>query len=174
VTSGSPWPFDWSETAVAAYAPCTQLLDVQAYAQDTCGNATTSPKIQIKVTPLGGCDQAPSAAGGSAGTAMLVSELGVADGSGQVVVNDEATFPRAGRAPLAVRPRSGENRVEATLVEGRGAGSWRFDLQSVTGLRPESLRVIAGEVAQVGSGTVTFRLLGHTGERVVFSFRVEP
>jgi hypothetical protein len=34
--------------------------------------------------------------------------------------------------------------------------------------------VIAGEVAQVGGGAVTFRLRGRPGERVVFSFRAEP
>ena len=107
-------------------------------------------------------------------TGTLVSELGVAGGAGQVVVNEEAAFPRAGRSSLAVRLRPGENRVEATLVEGRSAGEWRFDIASVPGFRPESLRVIAGEVSRVGGGVVAFRLRGRAGERIVFSFRVEP
>ena len=104
----------------------------------------------------------------------VLSELDLPGGSGQVVVNDEAAFPRAGRSALALRPRAGENRLEATLVEGRGPGTWRFDLQPVRGLRPESLRVIAGEAAQVGGGAVTFRLRGRAGERIVLSFRVDP
>ena len=123
-------------------------VDVQAYAEDTCGNATYSPRVAITLSNPVNCDVRP--ANRSAETVAVVSELRVPGGSGQVVANDEATFPRAGRTPLAVRPRPGENRVEATLVEGRGPGSWLFDLQSVPGLRPESLRVIAGEVAQVG------------------------
>ena len=116
----------------------------------------------------------PATASRSAATSTLLSELDLPGGSGQVVVNDEAAFPRAGRSALALRPRAGENRLEATLVEGRGPGTWRFDLQSVRGLRPESLRVIAGEAAQVGGGAVTFRLRGRTGERIVLSFRVDP
>jgi hypothetical protein len=36
------------------------------------------------------------------------------------------------------------------------------------------LRVIAGEVSQVAGGIVTFRLRGRTGERIVFSFRLDP
>jgi hypothetical protein len=174
LTGGAPWPYDWSEADIDSWLgpACIKTIDVQAYAEDSCGNGTYSPTVQITVQRVG-CDVA-GAEGSPTASSILLSELDVPGGSAQVVVNGEAAFPRAGRSPLAVRPRPGENRVEATLVEGRGAGTWRFDLEAVRGLRPESLRVIAGEVAQVAGGSVTFRLHGRTGERVVFSFRIQP
>ena len=39
------------------------------------------------------------------------------------------------------------------------------------GFRPESLRVVAGDVVQLAGDSVTFRLQGRPGERVVFVFR---
>ena len=39
------------------------------------------------------------------------------------------------------------------------------------GFRPETLRVVAGEVVQLAADSVTFRLQGRPGERVVFAFR---
>jgi len=173
VTGGAPWPLDWSASAANAWmgAKCNLPVGVQAYAEDNCGNGTFSRPVTVNFSNPSNCFRGAER---SAGTVSLVSELRVPGGSGQVVANEEATFPRAGLTPLAVRPVSGENRVEATLVEGSGPGTWLFDLRSVPGLRPESLRVIAGEVAQVGDGIVTFRLRGRTGERLVFSFRVEP
>ncbi len=175
ITSGAPWPFNWSQSAVAAWIgiPCSKTANVQAYAQDTCGNGSYSPIATVTVTRVAmGCFAAASAAP-ARGAASLVSELGVPGGKGQVVVNGEASFPPGGRIPLAARFEPGENRVEATLVEGRGEGVWRFDLASVPGLKPESLRVVAGEVVQVGGGVVGFRLRGRPGERVVFSFEIE-
>ena len=172
VTSGAPWALDWSRADVLLWlgSDCVRVVDVQAYAADTCGNATYSSAVPITV---GGICLMESASGRPEAAGTLVSELGVAGGAGQVVVNGEAVFPRAGHSPLAVRLRSGENRVEATLVEGRSAGEWRFDIASVPGFRPESLRVIAGEVSRAGGATVAFRLRGRPGERIAFSFRVE-
>jgi len=173
VTSGAPWTYGWSFGDVSLWLgpSCAKVISVQAYAADTCGNATLSSPVQITVDR--GCFMS-SANGRPEATGTLVSELSVAGGAGQVVVNEEAAFPRTGRSSLAVRLRPGENRVEATLVEGRSAGEWRFDIASVPGFRPESLRVIAGEVSRVGGGVVAFRLQGRAGERMVFSFRVEP
>jgi hypothetical protein len=173
VTTGAPWAYDWSFGDVSLWLgpACTKLINVQAYAADTCGNATYSSTEQITVDR--GCFMSSANAREEA-TGALLSELDVAGGAGQVVVNQDAAFPRSGRSSLAVRLRPGENRVEATLVEGRSAGEWRFDLASVPGFRPESLRVIAGEVSRVGGGVVAFRLHGRAGERMVFSFRVEP
>jgi hypothetical protein len=177
VTGGSPWPYDWTESAVVAYlgTACAKFLEVQAYAQDGCGNATYSSKVLITVNNTGPCvppDPGASPDASAAG-ATVVSELGVPGGAGQVVANGEATFPRAGRSPLAVRLKAGENRVEATLVEARSGGIWRFDLGGLPGFRPETLRVVAGEVVHLAAGSVTFRLQGRPGERVVFAFRAE-
>jgi hypothetical protein len=175
VPGGSPWPYDWTESAVMAYlgTACAKFLEVQAYAVDGCDNATYSSKVLITVNNTGPCatpdpGAAPDA---SAASATVVSDLAVPGGEGQVVANGEAAFPRAGRSPLAVRLRAGENRFEATLVAARSGGTWRFDLGGLPGLRPETLRVVAGEVVQLGATSITFRLQGRPGERVVFAFR---
>lgn len=84
----------------------------------------------------------------------------------------QVLFPERGRTLLRARLLQGDNRVEATLVQGTKAGTWRFDLSALSGLEPGSLRVIAGDVAQVAGDAVVFRLKGKTGERVVFAFRV--
>jgi hypothetical protein len=175
ITSGSPWTLTWTESEVNGYlgTSCTASLEVQAYAADTCGNASFSAKVPITVKNTGTCtpDAGP---GGSAAGATIVSELGVPAGVGQVVVNGEATFPRAGRTPLAVRPVAGENRLEATLVAARAGGTWRFELGAIPGLRAETLRVVAGDVVQLGADAVTFRLAGRPGERVVLAFQAAP
>ena len=177
VAGPSPWPYDWTESAVMAYlgSACAKFLEVQAYAEDSCGNATYSSKVLVTVNNTGTCvppdpGTAPEV---SAASATLVSELGVPGGAGQVVANGEAAFPRAGRSPFAVRLKRGENRVEATLVEARSGGTWRFELGALPGFRPETLRVVAGDVVHLAADSVTFRLQGRPGERVVFSFRAE-
>jgi hypothetical protein len=64
----------------------------------------------------------------------------------------------------------GANRVEATLVEGRGkAGVWRFELLSAEGAGG-SIRVLAGDVVTVAATSITFRLTGTPGERIAFTF----
>ena len=177
VTSGSPWPYDWTQSAVGAYlgSACAKFLDVQAYAQDNCGNSTYSAKAQITINNTGPCvtPDPGTAPGQSATTATFVSELLVSGGAGQVVANGEASFPRAGRSPFAVRLKRGENRVESTVVEAQTGGTWRFELGSLPGFRPETLRVVAGEVVQLAGDAVVFRVQGRPGERVVFSFRTD-
>jgi hypothetical protein len=177
VSGPSPWPHDWSESAVNAYlgTACAKFLNVQAYAEDNCGNATYSSTVLVTVNNTGTCVPPDPAAAPepSAASATLLSELGVPGGAGQVVANGEAAFPRAGRSPFAVRLKNGENRVEATLVEARSGGTWRFELAGLPGLRPETLRVVAGEVVQLAADSVTFRLQGRPGERVVFAFRAD-
>ncbi len=106
--------------------------------------------------------------------AAWVSELDIPGGRGQVVLNgSDATFPATGgRVPLAGRPRSGENRVEATLVQATGQpGLWRFELGADQSVTPGSLRVIAGQVGLVTPDALVFRMKGRPGERVVFTFR---
>jgi Bacterial Ig domain len=177
VYGSSPWPYDWTEQAVMAYlgTACSKVLSLAAYAQDGCGNATLSSTVQVTVYNTGTCvpDRGAAPDRSAAASAAVVSELGVPGGAGQVVANGEATFPRAGRHVLAVRLQDGENRVEATLVEARSGGTWRFELGALPGLRPESLRVVAGDVVQLAGDSVTFRLQGRPGERIVFGFRTD-
>jgi hypothetical protein len=153
-------------TTVGAYAVATNV----------CGNnATSSPKIPIVIGDNSICS--PVAAGGRADSARGaktagMSDLSVPGGQGQVVLNgSDALVPVRGRVPLAARLLSGENRVEATLVQATGqAGTWRFELGSTAGLVSGSLRVLAGNVAEISGDTVVFRFAGRAGERVVFTF----
>jgi hypothetical protein len=43
----------------------------------------------------------------------------------------------------------------------------------VPGLRPGTVRAIAGDVVQVGGDALVFRLRGRPGERIVFSFEAQ-
>jgi len=175
VTSGGPWRFDWSQSAITAWigVPCNKTASIEAYAEDNCGHGAFSNPVSVDVRRVGGNCFLGLSVPGSEASSALVSELDVPGGTAQVVVNGEASFPRGGRHPLAFRFTPGANRVEATLVEGRGPGVWRFDVSAAPGLRPESLRVVAGEVVQAGVVVVGFRLRGRSGERIVFSFEIE-
>jgi hypothetical protein len=144
---------------------------IVARAEDNCGN-TSSAFVDDLV--LGGRGCFLSSGLPSEGPSTLwVSELDVAGGQGQVVVDGaEAWFPGAGTAAHSVSLGPGPHRFEAVLVDAQGEpGVWRFDLSSL-GVAAGSLRVIAGEVEQVGADQVTFRLAGQAGERVVFTVAI--
>jgi hypothetical protein len=100
------------------------------------------------------------------------SDLGLDGARLQVVVNGGRTsFPTRGRSYGAAASVDGANRVEAVLVDGSGkSGLWRFEFLTTSTVVPGSIRVIAGEPVQIASTSVTFRLQGRTGERVVFTF----
>jgi hypothetical protein len=104
------------------------------------------------------------------------TQLEVPDGEGQVVVNGRvASAVRPGLATMAIQGRTGTNRVEAVLVRGDGRpGTWRFDFSGQSVVKPGSLRVVAGAVALVTGDAVVFRLQGRPGERVVFTFEIDP
>ena len=99
------------------------------------------------------------------------SELGLDSGRLQLVLNGEAPlFLSHGGASGTARLVEGENRVEAVLVDVARPGPWRFDLRATDSIQPGSLRVISGEVLQLGPTSVTFRLRGTQGERIAFTF----
>lgn len=102
------------------------------------------------------------------------SQLDVGGGEGQVVMNGRtASAVRPGLAAMVTEGRKGVNRVEAVLVRGGGRpGSWRFDFSGHAGVKPGSLRAVAGTVALITGETVVFHLQGKPGERVVFTFEV--
>ncbi len=104
---------------------------------------------------------------------IWVSELDVAGGRGQVVVDGaQASFPGAGIVAQSLALPPGLHRFEAVLVDAEGRpGLWRFTL-STLGVTPGSIRVVAGAVAEIGSDQVAFRLAGQPGERVVFTVSV--
>lgn len=164
-TPGNGFAFD--------YAPSSRCSSVQAVAKavDVCGNATFSAAINVNMS-VGGCG---SPAPLSARKIVWVSQLDVAGGRGQVILNGRSvSFPGAGRAHGMGDAARGANRIEAILAEGRGEGGlWQFDLGE-SEIEAGSLTVVAGEVAELKPQAITFRLKGQAGERVVFTFRPRP
>jgi hypothetical protein len=144
---------------------------IQATARNLCGGSdVTTSQNRIFVDSFG-CSTAfvsvrPQSAAWS-------SDLSVEGGRLQLVVNGAAaSFPGRGRAHGVATLVEGENRIEATLVEGAGkAGLWRFDLVNGRAIATESIRVVSGDVVAVSATSVTFRLDGNAGARVVFTFR---
>jgi len=165
--STPPYSVEW------ALPPCPgDDFIIMAEAEDKCGNRTPSGEVlEVIVSRFIKCFRSLARTPVAAGWR---SELAVPGGRGQVVLDGrEAIFAEAGMAGLALAIEPGLHRFEATLVEGAGkSGVWRFDLTGL-GLLPGSLRVIAGEVVQVAGDELTFRLKGQSGERIVFSFRVQ-
>jgi hypothetical protein len=161
-----PYSFVW--TFPACSTPPDSHFNIAARAEDRCGNLSGYRVNDTLILSGRGCFR------GDASTAAVlawVSELRVAGGRGQVILDGtEAVFPGGGTETFAASIGPGLHRFEAVLVDGAGkAGTWRFDL-SALGVRPGSLSVVAGEVVQVGSAQLTFRLKGRPGERVVFGF----
>ncbi|PYQ40598.1 MAG: hypothetical protein DMF77_17960, partial [Acidobacteria bacterium] len=137
---------------------------IQAIAFRECRReSVTTPQIRITA----GCFAAREVAG-----MAWSSDLAVDGGRLQVVINGAAaSFPGAGRSIGTARLTGKPNRVEATLVDAAGKpGSWRFDLMGSPAAVAGSIRVIAGEVVEIAGTSVTFRLAGKPGERVVFEF----
>jgi hypothetical protein len=114
------------------------------------------------------------AAGDKSGQARVVGWSSDLAGEGmrlQLIINGTApSFPGRGRATGVADLVNGENRVEAVLVETAGkAGLWRIDFNA-SDVAVGSLRVISGEAVLLGASSATFRLGGHEGERIVFTF----
>jgi len=101
------------------------------------------------------------------------SDLGIDGARLQLVVNGgRSSFPARGRSYGTAASVEGANRVEAVVVEGSGKpGLWRLELLTMSAVAPGTIRVIAGEPVQISSTSVTFRLQGRAGERVVFTFQ---
>ena len=170
-TSGPPYKVTWSNQPSCGTAP-EDRFRLLAVAVDNCGNV--SDVAQVDVRSVGrGCFRFAStpAQGGS-----WQSDLQLEGARGQVVVDGaEAVFPSAGTQSFTDALGPGSHRFEAMLVDGGGdgrrGGAWRFDLSTLH-VRAGSLRVVAGDVAQVAADAVVFRLRGRAGERVVFAFEV--
>jgi len=102
-------------------------------------------------------------------------QLDVPDAVGQVAFNGQAVQVTRGVSQAAAKARSGDNLVEAQLLESRDKpGTWRFEAQDAEAVEPGSLRVLRGTVALVTPTGVVFRLAGQRGEEVAFSYRSRP
>jgi hypothetical protein len=94
--------------------------------------------------------------------------------AGHVSVNGRAVLSAAKgvTAGVPMPVVKGDNLVEALVADGKGGGTWRFELsgEAVTG----SLLVEAGDVVQAAGRIIVFRLAGKAGERVAFRFKATP
>jgi hypothetical protein len=142
---------------------------VSATAQGCGGSASAGPFFTHNI------DCGFKATGNEEGrerSAAWRSDLTVESGRLQVVVNGAApVFPGRGRTYASSSLVTGENRVEAVLVESAGKGGlWRIDFEASDAIAVGSLRVVSGEAVLLGASSATFRLSGREGERIVFTF----
>ena len=144
--------------AGATGAACTLVMDAdKVVTLDTLRLITRGPETRSALTQL-----------------HFASLLEVEGGEGHVVINGRMWPARAGLSPIAVERRPGTNRVEAVLVRAARPGVWRFDFSGQAQFRPGSLRVVAGTVATLAGDTAAFRLEGRPGERIAFTFEIDP
>jgi hypothetical protein len=137
---------------------------IWAEAEDNCGNTRQSSRVNVVLCQQQASQSAPIAS-------AWVQRLEVPGGSGQVVLNGTAaSYAGGGASSSSFAPRSGENQVVATLLEGRGPGAWHFAFPSGV-LEPGSLAPVAGSVTRLTPDAIAFELTGKPGERVVFRFR---
>jgi PKD domain-containing protein len=109
---------------------------------------------------------------GWANRITIESDLKLAGGLGQIVVNSQlAFFPGEGRADLVV-PMQAMNYVEAVVVRGQGRpGTWRLRINDLVNASPApTIRAIAGDVLSASADTIVFRLTGQPGQRIVVAF----
>jgi len=157
-------------SATLTVSNSNQCYKVHATAFSSCSTASaTATPVIVDLSSFGAAPPGSL----SRGLAPWSSDLAVQGGRLQVVVNGaSASFPATGRAYGVASLADGENRVEAVLVESKGkAGLWRFDLMNSQAIAPGSIRVIAGDVVSIAATSVTFRLRGESGERIVFTFQ---
>jgi hypothetical protein len=101
-------------------------------------------------------------------TASWSSRLELPGGRGQITFHGALASAADGARAQAALVSPGRHRVEGVLLAAAARpGTWRFDL---AGVRPGSLRVVAGTAVAVTTGAVVFRLDGRAGERVAFAF----
>jgi len=141
--------------------------DIGATATNSCGTSATA---SVRIILASSCYPVINARDVKESLAWS-SDLDVEGGRLQLIVNGSAAlYPDAGRAYGMSAFTEGANRVEATLVEGKGkAGLWRFEFLG-SQVASGSIRVIAGDAVGVAATSITFRLKGTPGERIAFTF----
>jgi len=119
--------------------------------------------------------------GVSALRAVLMSSLEIepADGSAKanVLMNRRQlqTMNNANPFRIRIEGRAGRNSIEAYLLSGtRSEGVWRFDFSGDEHFAPGSIEVKRGDVIARDAHRVAFRLAGKSGDRVEFTFLLQP
>jgi len=150
----------------------TYVIRVQG---DALPDSTASQGAPVDLRPATPAPPIDASPAGPSGDVALDSQLTAPGATGQILVNgSESFFVGTGQSRLAARGLPETNRVEALVVDGKGArGQWRFDL-SATRLPVEGLRVVAGQTVSVSPREVVFALSGRPAERIVFSFQLPP
>jgi hypothetical protein len=94
------------------------------------------------------------------------------------VLNDASRIDGASNSAPAVHPfrgKPGENVVEAHLeTASRETGFWKFDFSATDRFVSGSIRAISGAAMSTDGRSIVFRLSGAAGERLRFSFELEP
>jgi hypothetical protein len=94
------------------------------------------------------------------------------------MLNDAARIDGISNSTPSIHPirgRAGENTIEAHLETAfRENGFWKFDFSATDGFVSGSLRAQAGTAVSIDGRTILFRLSGAAGERVRFTFELEP
>jgi hypothetical protein len=98
------------------------------------------------------------------------SQLEAPNAVGRVSWNGAQLMTAQGRQEGTAQSKQDDNRVDAEVFQAKGPGLWRFELKS--GVKPGSVRVLAGNVAQFSDNVVVFRVGGTPGERISFVFRL--
>ena len=94
-------------------------------------------------------------------------------GRGQIVIDGAALhYQDVGVDQGPMTPATGTRQVVSQIITAKGPGTWTFRLHGSA--RPGSLRPLAGNVTQLTADSITFRLAGKPGERVVFTFEAVP
>jgi hypothetical protein len=100
-------------------------------------------------------------------------------GRGRILVDGTLAGALASGETLNLRrsTSSGVHRIEAVLTTREAPsgepGIWSFDFRNAPGVAVEELRVVEGSILATGPDTISFRLNGDPGERVLFDFRLE-
>ena len=109
-------------------------------------------------------------------TALLELPSSRERGRAQIQLDGVAVPPAVSPGePLELRvdAAAGTRELGAVVMGGRGEpGLLRIDLSSTIEVVPGSLRATAGSVMTQGSRNIAFRLAGHPGERVRFTFEL--
>jgi uncharacterized repeat protein (TIGR01451 family) len=113
--------------------------------------------------------------------ATLISSLEIGPPDGRAAANllmNRAQLRSINNAVpyrFQIEGRPGRNSVEAYLVSGtKGEAIWRFDFSGAEHFVPGSIEVARGDVVTRDARQVVFRLSEKPGDRVVFTFLLEP
>jgi hypothetical protein len=102
------------------------------------------------------------------------SALQVTGGRAHLVANGQSIAEAApGALDTTVASTKGENLLELVVSETHGGGRWLVQIDG-PGVRPGTVRIVAGVGVPAGPGTVVFELSGAPGERAAVAFSPEP